>query len=442
MSAEPARAVRCTLLLVGPGLCAAGSFFAARIGQLELGQALFRGASSLSGPSSSRLLAVGGYEAIERDTDEFGRVERLSAFAFVELTDRCKASNSLSCAQIQGAALGSVESATVEVVSGKNYRIERSTTVGTLRLSFYEQLWTSTLLLTEAALVTPGVSLDFIHDELALDAAAFEAFLAQGPPVPSDASAEEPVCTSGRVWSECGSPCTATCADPWPICAAVCVSRCECPRDLPLWEDGGCVDASLCPAADVLPCVPQEVARCTREYNPVCSDGTTYSNPCLADAACAVDITPGPCSGSMSHSSKAVAGSVDATAATLPAPSPPLPSLSGDHESPQTLPTAPSVTLSPWQLSSPLPSRCWRSSSRADPGALSSRYPLCGRALERSDPMRRRLQTLAVGSARPRPRRLRARSFEGWPRSKTLRRTLLSIHALDRVQRVPCRSAM
>jgi len=332
MSAEPARAVRCTLLLVGPGLCAAGSFFAARIGQLELGQALFRGASSLSGPSSSRLLAVGGYEAIERDTDEFGRVERLSAFAFVELTDRCKASNSLSCAQIQGAALGSVESATVEVVSGKNYRIERSTTVGTLRLSFYEQLWTSTLLLTEAALVTPGVSLDFIHDELALDAAAFEAFLAQGPPVPSDASAEEPVCTSGRVWSECGSPCTATCANPWPICAAVCVSRCECPRDLPLWEDGGCVDASLCPAADVLPCVPQEVARCTREYNPVCSDGTTYSNPCLADAACAVDITPGPCSGSMSHSSKAVAGSVDATAATLPAPSPPLPSLSGDHE--------------------------------------------------------------------------------------------------------------
>lgn len=34
---------------------------------------------------------------------------------------------------------------------------------------------------------------------------------------------------------------------------------------------------------------------CTKEYNPVCGDGKTYSNRCMAEASGITDVTNGPC---------------------------------------------------------------------------------------------------------------------------------------------------
>ena len=42
-------------------------------------------------------------------------------------------------------------------------------------------------------------------------------------------------------------------------------------------------------------CIPNKMAKCTREYMPVCADGITYSNICLANAACHNSPIPGRC---------------------------------------------------------------------------------------------------------------------------------------------------
>lgn len=52
-----------------------------------------------------------------------------------------------------------------------------------------------------------------------------------------------------------------------------------------------------------LSCVPLPNTYCTRELSPVCADGVTYSNACLARAAgfhsdCASLVLPGECSSS------------------------------------------------------------------------------------------------------------------------------------------------
>lgn len=65
-------------------------------------------------------------------------------------------------------------------------------------------------------------------------------------------------CTGGQVWHECGSRCTRTCDSPTPMpCILVCVPRCECPAEKPVWHEGACIEAEECPpeekAAEPLP---------------------------------------------------------------------------------------------------------------------------------------------------------------------------------------------
>ena len=54
-------------------------------------------------------------------------------------------------------------------------------------------------------------------------------------------------CTGGQVWRECGSPCTATCDNQNPVCAAVCEKRCQCPINAPIWHNGVCIVNTMCP---------------------------------------------------------------------------------------------------------------------------------------------------------------------------------------------------
>merc|ERR1712087_338407 len=56
----------------------------------------------------------------------------------------------------------------------------------------------------------------------------------------------QPQCSGGQVWKLCGSACTKTCTDLSPVCTKQCVPKCECPSEMPVWENGACVSA--CPS--------------------------------------------------------------------------------------------------------------------------------------------------------------------------------------------------
>lgn len=55
-------------------------------------------------------------------------------------------------------------------------------------------------------------------------------------------------CPGQMEYSACGSACNKTCLEPAPVCAAVCVPRCECPEATPLWfpETEACATAASC----------------------------------------------------------------------------------------------------------------------------------------------------------------------------------------------------
>lgn len=55
-----------------------------------------------------------------------------------------------------------------------------------------------------------------------------------------------PECPSNQVWNNCGSACTPTCEEPDPECTRQCVSRCECPEDLPIWNGEECIEQEDC----------------------------------------------------------------------------------------------------------------------------------------------------------------------------------------------------
>ena len=56
------------------------------------------------------------------------------------------------------------------------------------------------------------------------------------------------VCPGDQEWKSCGSPCDQSCEEPEPMmCALMCVQKCECPRDRPIWREGMCIARTDCP---------------------------------------------------------------------------------------------------------------------------------------------------------------------------------------------------
>ena len=130
-----------------------------------------------------------------------------------------------------------------QVVAGEKHRIVCDMRqLGTVTLVIFEQPWTSTLEVSSATLSRTGsnaIPSDLLGSQpLALDAAAFASF--------SDTGSDG--CSGGRVWNECGSACDRTCDELSPMCTAVCVPRCECPRSL-VNKGGACVPESECAPA-------------------------------------------------------------------------------------------------------------------------------------------------------------------------------------------------
>jgi len=69
------------------------------------------------------------------------------------------------------------------------------------------------------------------------------------PPSPSPSPAPPPVsCPGNMIYNQCGASCNSTCSEPNPSCAMVCVERCECPLDTPVWHDhlGTCGTTTQC----------------------------------------------------------------------------------------------------------------------------------------------------------------------------------------------------
>ena len=61
------------------------------------------------------------------------------------------------------------------------------------------------------------------------------------------ATANQQCDEGGKVWNECGSSCTATCQMSSPICTMNCVPKCECPQQAPIFHDGTCIAIRDCP---------------------------------------------------------------------------------------------------------------------------------------------------------------------------------------------------
>lgn len=55
-----------------------------------------------------------------------------------------------------------------------------------------------------------------------------------------------PTCPNNQIWTECGSACIRTCADPMPVCTEQCVQHCECPPQFPIFNNGVCISFKDC----------------------------------------------------------------------------------------------------------------------------------------------------------------------------------------------------
>merc|ERR1719361_3089005 len=57
-------------------------------------------------------------------------------------------------------------------------------------------------------------------------------------------------CEGDLEWNDCGSACTKTCDNPYPMCTEQCVAKCECPSSAPLQGDNNaCLTLDQCDAS-------------------------------------------------------------------------------------------------------------------------------------------------------------------------------------------------
>jgi len=190
---------------------------------------------------------MGGYTPCQPSEVAPGsHIHSLAAFAITSLTAQA---NSLD---LQGLEFGSLERAEHQTVAGTNYRGTVSMLPqGSVTFTVWEQTWTNSLSLTAATFSPSSFSnarLDLLGGRpLSLDATAFAAFEASS----AQRYGARNKCDGGKEWNECGSSCTPTCDSPSPMCAMVCVAKCECPRGKPIFENGKCIAQAACATAQL-----------------------------------------------------------------------------------------------------------------------------------------------------------------------------------------------
>ena len=66
-----------------------------------------------------------------------------------------------------------------------------------------------------------------------------------------------PTCSGGQVYNPCGSSCVKTCEPAMPCYSRMCIPKCECPENSPIWYgEYTCIQESQCPAESVEPVEP------------------------------------------------------------------------------------------------------------------------------------------------------------------------------------------
>jgi len=106
-------------------------------------------------PAAERAPIMGGWSEAS-DVGGSSKIYRLTAFSLASLAANC--TNDTACHLLSTVSLEHVLSAKTQVVAGTNYMIEARTSAGSLRLKIFEQLWSSTLEISEAVLNQTGLS--------------------------------------------------------------------------------------------------------------------------------------------------------------------------------------------------------------------------------------------------------------------------------------------
>jgi len=100
---------------------------------------------------------------------------------------------------------------------------------------------------------TGSADLTIVDDAKQIDVESFKARLTKpwiDPVVTVKSDSKN--CYGGQIATNCGSPCTRTCFNSdVMMCAAVCVEdTCQCPNSAPIWHKGSCITQKDCPSSD------------------------------------------------------------------------------------------------------------------------------------------------------------------------------------------------